>query len=126
MRLYAFVEMIPKTRAHSSGINLRLFIYPNAAKPQTRARFRRPGVVVAVAGMAKISPFEAVKTHHVRSASPSVPADRHIANTEYVRLFRRYWRLMSCRGEGKHRPGIFKTTKRRRGKYAAVRPLCHE
>lgn len=64
------------------------------------------GVVVAVAGMAKISPFEVVK----RTSVPVIVGLLIvIIATEIMvpRLFRRYWRLIARKpGEGKHRPGI--------------------
>ena len=58
---YAFVEMIPKL-AHSSGINPAYLVIP-MLQASNLGRTISPvsGVVVAVAGMAKISPFEVVK-----------------------------------------------------------------
>jgi DcuC family C4-dicarboxylate transporter len=58
---YAFVEMIPKL-AHSSGINPAYLSIP-MLQASNLGRTISPvsGVVVAVAGMAKISPFEVVK-----------------------------------------------------------------
>ncbi|BBU85727.1 anaerobic C4-dicarboxylate transporter DcuC [Escherichia coli] len=58
---YAFVEMIPKL-AHSSGINPAYLTIP-MLQASNLGRTLSPvsGVVVAVAGMAKISPFEVVK-----------------------------------------------------------------
>jgi len=58
---YAFVEMIPKL-AHSSGINPAYLTIP-MLQASNLGRTISPvsGVVVAVAGMAKISPFEVVK-----------------------------------------------------------------
>ncbi len=58
---YAFVEMIPKL-AHSSGINPAYLAIP-MLQASNLGRTISPvsGVVVAVAGMAKISPFEVVK-----------------------------------------------------------------
>lgn len=58
---YAFVEMIPKL-AHSSGINPAYLSIP-MLQASNLARTISPvsGVVVAVSGMAKISPFEVVK-----------------------------------------------------------------
>ncbi len=60
---YAFVEMIPKL-AHSSGINPAYLTIP-MLQASNLGRTLSPvsGVVVAVAGMAKISPFESRKTH---------------------------------------------------------------
>ncbi len=59
---YAFVEMIPKL-AHSSGINPAYLSIPMLQASNLGRRTISPvsGVVVAVAGMAKISPFEVVK-----------------------------------------------------------------
>ncbi|EGY0899658.1 anaerobic C4-dicarboxylate transporter DcuC, partial [Salmonella enterica subsp. enterica serovar Newport] len=56
-----FVEMIPKL-AHSSGINPAYLSIP-MLQASNLGRTISPvsGVVVAVAGMAKISPFEVVK-----------------------------------------------------------------
>ncbi len=61
MRLLRLVEMTSQTGAAPSGINSSPFIHPNAAslKPG-RTISPVSGVVVAVAGMAKIS-FEVVK-----------------------------------------------------------------
>lgn len=58
---YAFVEMIPKL-AHSAGINPAYLAIP-MLQASNLGRTISPvsGVVVAVAGMAKISPFEVVK-----------------------------------------------------------------
>lgn len=58
---FAFVEMIPKL-AHSSGINPAYLSIP-MLQASNLGRTISPvsGVVVAVAGMAKISPFEVVK-----------------------------------------------------------------
>ncbi len=59
---YAFVEMIPKL-AHESGINPAYLSIP-MLQASNLGRTISPvsGVVVAVAGMANISPFEVVKT----------------------------------------------------------------
>lgn len=58
---YAFVELIPKL-AHHSGINPGYLVIP-MLQASNLGRTISPvsGVVVAVAGMAKISPFEVVK-----------------------------------------------------------------
>ncbi|SPW22967.1 Putative cryptic C4-dicarboxylate transporter DcuD [Cronobacter sakazakii] len=58
---YAFVEMIPKL-AHSAGVNPAYLTIP-MLQASNLGRTISPvsGVVVAVAGMAKISPFEVVK-----------------------------------------------------------------
>lgn len=58
---YAFVEMLPKL-AHSSGINPAYLSIP-MLQASNLGRTISPvsGVVVAVSGMAKISPFEVVK-----------------------------------------------------------------
>ncbi len=58
---YAFVELIPKL-AHQSGINPAYLTIP-MLQASNLGRTISPvsGVVVAVAGMAKISPFEVVK-----------------------------------------------------------------
>ena len=58
---YAFVELIPKL-AHQSGINPGYLVIP-MLQASNLGRTISPvsGVVVAVAGMAKISPFEVVK-----------------------------------------------------------------
>ena len=58
---YAFVEMIPKL-AHESAINPAYLSIP-MLQASNLGRTISPvsGVVVAVAGMAKISPFEVVK-----------------------------------------------------------------
>ncbi|HHG8773919.1 TPA: anaerobic C4-dicarboxylate transporter DcuC [Raoultella planticola] len=65
---YAFVEMIPRL-AHSSGINPAYLSIP-MLQASNLGRTISPvsGVVVAVAGMAKISPFEVVK----RTSVPAI------------------------------------------------------
>lgn len=60
---YAFVEMIPKL-AHSSGINPAYPLHPQLqASNLGRTISPVSGVVVAVAGMAKISAFRSDQTH---------------------------------------------------------------
>lgn len=58
---YAFVELIPKLAAHM-GINPAYLTIPMLqASNIGRSLSPVSGVVVAVSGMAKISPFEVVK-----------------------------------------------------------------
>ncbi len=73
---YAFVEMIPKL-AHSSGINPAYLSIP-MLQASNLGRTISPvsGVVVAVAGMAKISPFESGQAHLSAGARWPAGGDR--------------------------------------------------
>lgn len=73
---YAFVEMIPKL-AHSSGINPAYLSIP-MLQASNLGRTISPvsGVVVAVAGMAKISPIRSGQAHLSAGARWPAGGDR--------------------------------------------------